>query len=562
MIKRMISLILAVLLTVGFAACGSEEIEGQSSPVKENTSAVSKKPKAEESSQKEEPSAAQSSAQDDTETEYTDPEPSQGLDAYAFPADHPHEGKDLTVFDGIYRAEAPAEDFDETWVEITGFNDFILLEYFGVMEGSVCSFEAEEFWPDDGWYTDTTADAVSGKSQRFSSMGPDGYFGLPEACGICLTADGVRLDRSGETEELIRDSGLTGGHTDAETMRSVLGDSARFDFDVQHHNFDVVGSWGYWNGISAMNLQLSEDGTFRLFRKYAGEPIEVYKGVYGFTGNSAGLAVYAERAGFGGEPYIADIEWYIDELGINLMDTDGVFFDEEVNLWAVEYDFFTGLNRDRAVGYVFESLCEEGEYTDQYDTTYLYSYRLPKFYGSDHAELEEINDAILSGYMPIIEGEFNAMDIGEFLSYDYVGYEIDAYEGVLFLHVYAYTYDWEEHSVFYIDTETMKPIEPVEMLSRIGITETEFLDTVRERAREVFEMTFSEIPEEEREVYGYDECLEETVSETCVNVDLPVFVDHFGDIRVYLRISSPAGSGTMYVPEYPFGMSDTCIDIG
>ena len=75
-------------------------------------------------------------------------------------------------------------------------------------------------------------------------------------------------------------------------------------------------------------------------------------------------------------------------------------------------------------------------------------------------------------------------------------------------------------------------------------------------------MTFSEIPEEEREAYGYDECLEETVSETCVNVDLPVFVDHFGDIRVYLRISSPAGSGTMYVPEYPFGLSDTGIGIG
>ena len=76
-----------------------------------------------------------------------------------------------------------------------------------------------------------------------------------------------------------------------------------------------------------------------------------------------------------------------------------------------------------------------------------------------------------------------------------------------------------------------------------------------EEAEEEEEEYLSDIPEEEREAYGYYDCLEQTVSDAFVNLDLPVFVDRYGDIRVYLKLSSMAGSGVMWVPDYPFGMT-------
>ena len=155
-------------------------------------------------------------------------------------------------------------------------------------------------------------------------------------------------------------------------------------------------------------------------------------------------------------------------------------------------------------------------------------------------------------YYPIIETEMNAMEVGEILTYDMVDWQSAVYNGVLFLHVYAYTYDWEEHDVFYIDVETMEQLKPEEMLARMGIAEDEFLDTVRTRADELFINYFSEIPEEEREDFGYYDCLEQTVSDDFVNVDLPIFVDNIGQITVYVKLSSMAGSGIVWAPNCVF----------
>ena len=87
-------------------------------------------------------------------------------------------------------------------------------------------------------------------------------------------------------------------------------------------------------------------------------------------------------------------------------------------------------------------------------------YSLPNFYYSKHRDLEQINRMINTFYYSIIEEELNAMEVGEILTYDMVDWQAAVYNGVLFLHVYAYTYDWEEHDVFYIDVETMEQLKP------------------------------------------------------------------------------------------------------
>ena len=45
------------------------------------------------------------------------------------------------------------------------------------------------------------------------------------------------------------------------------------------------------------------------------------------------------------------------------------------------------------------------------------------------------------------------------------------------------------------------------------------------------------------------ESLERTISDEFVNVDLPIFVDSVGQITVYLKLSSMAGSGIIWQPD-------------
>ena len=553
--RKIIALFLALTMLLSLTACGKQEqsidLSGkldklptkQEEPEIPGSPAVTESEKPEKTEKPEEPEII------------VDPEPSQDLDSYDNPPDHPHEGKDLTVFDGIYRAQLPQGDDEETWVQITGFNDFIMLEYHGILEGSIYRYWAEEFWPGDGWYTNTEKDTVSGKSQLFSSMAQyENYSGLPQNRCITLTDDGVVLNYDdSDAEYYVRDDGFEGGHTDPAGMRERFSEDVHLDFDFQYDAKNVVGTWGYWTGWDAACMTFAEDGTFSLFWKTPGEPIAVYTGAYGFGTNSGNLEIMAERIGYGGYPYYANWEWSLNEWGdLNISDADNILLEGSGYFWPVEEAFFTVLQPDKALGYVVEHFHEQGDYTDQYGLEYSYYYSLPNFYYSKNKDLKEINRQITDFYYPIIEMEKQAMDDGEILTYDLVDWQAAAYNDVLFLHVYAYTYDWEEHSAFYIDLNTMEELTAEEMLQRIGIDKDDFLDAARTRAEKVFVNYFSEIPEEDREDFGYYDCLEQTVSDDFINLDLPIFVDNVGQITVYLRLSSMAGSGIIWMPECIF----------
>lgn len=487
----------------------------------------------------------------------TEPGNGPDLGSYDNPCDHPHEGTDLTAYNGTYRAMLPRGEDEETWLQVTGFNDYLVLEYWGLMEGGVYRYWAEEFWPGEGWYYSGADNTLRGKSQEFTAMAQyENYSGLPQNRGISLTEDGLQLDYgTDETEIFIRDERFALGHTPEEEMWKNLQQtsSAHRDFGYQYDSLDVVGTWGFWNGHVSSCLTFEEDGTFCLFWKTPGEPIEVYRGVYGFGRNSGNLEILAERVGYGNFPYWISWEWSVDEWGyLNVTDSANLVLDRQFGFWKVEEDFFCVLDADTALGYVLEEMHEEGTYTDRYDVEYSYYYSLPRFYHSDNPDLQRINKLITDFYYPIIETEQRAMEAGEFLSYDYVDWQAEAYNGVLFVHVFANTYGWEEHSVFYIDLETMEQLEAKEVLSRLGLDEEVFLNTVRTRAEEIFIEYFSDIPEEDRESFGYYDCLEETVSDEFVNLDLPIVADRYGDITVYMKISSMAGSGMVWIPERLF----------
>ena len=401
----------------------------------------------------------------------------------------------------------------------------------------------------------TRSQSVTGKSQQFDGMSQyENYSGLPQNRCITLTDEGVVLNYDdSDAEYFVWDDSFYGGHNSPEELRTWFGEDVHLDFDYQYDAKDVVGTWGFWTGWDAASVTFAEDGTFSLFWKTPGRPIEVYKGAYGFGLNSGNLEIIAERMGYGCFPSQVNLEWSINEWGdLNLTDEYSVLFDGGAYFWPVEEAFFTVLQPDMALGYIVEHYHEQGEYTDQYDSEYSYYYSLPNFYYSENEDLKEINRQITDFYYPIIEMEQQAMEAGEILSYDLVDWQSAAYNDVLFLHVYAYTYDWEEHAAFYIDLNTMKQLSTEEMLQRLDIDQNVFLEAARTRAEEIFVSFFSEMPEKDREDYGYYDCLERTVSDDFVNLDLPIFVDNIGQITVYLRLSSMAGSGIVWQPDNIF----------
>ena len=440
------------------------------------------------------------------------------------------------VFGGIYRDCVPEVEGEEEYVQITDFGEFLLLEHFLCMDGSVYSFWAEEFWPYEGSYQQ---DMVYGQSQTFSMQtAGDLYDTMPQNRSIALTDEGVVLNYDdSDAEYYVKDETFS-YHSTAEELRQNLGEAAAPDERV-------LGTWGYHDGYEAGCVTFREDGVFSFLWKTLGEPVQVYDGV--FTEGEGSLQILAEKAGDGTYPHHMQWNWSIDEYGGLGLAIDG----EVTTFQQTEAPFALQMAQRDAMACLGSWYDMSDTYTDQYETFYLYTYRLPQFYGDDAAVMA-VNRQIMDDYSPLIEEELQAMTQGEFLSYTDVNWESDIYEGVLYLHIWAETFNWQEHSAYYYDLEEGVFLTTEEVLDRLLIDRDYFLEAVRQGAEEVFTSYFSDIPKEEREEYGYYEMLEWTVSEEVVNFELPIYVDRWGSIAVYARIGSMAGAGEFRTVLYPF----------
>jgi len=476
--------------------------------------------------------------------EINDPEMSTGDSSYS-------------MFNGTYRAKLKNEADGDTFVEVTGYNDFIILEYFYTVEGSVYGFMAEEFWPDEDGFTDDGFVSVDGLSQTFSSMSMMGaYDMLPQNRCITLTDDGLVLNYDdSDAEYFERDDSFTEGHSTADelwdTMSTYMGNVKKAD--------DVVGSWAFWSGWEAGCVTFEEDGSMEFFWKTPHKPIEIYRGAWGLDTETNDIRVMAERIGEGSYPYEFSWSWEIDEYGdltvTDVYDTLLQSMDGECTFWKADEPFFTEIPQTEAMGYVYNFYEVSGNYKDQYGNQYYYTYEMPQFALGDEA-LDVINEDIYNFYNPIIETELAAMEQSEFLTYDMVTWESNIYEDILILHIYATTYDWEEHSVFYYDIDDHEVVYADELLDRLDIDEDYFLETVRNEAEAIYIENNKNIPEKDKEAYGYYEMLDWTVSDDAVNLGLPIFVDRYGNVYVYVKIGSLAGSGMIWDVIAPFASAD------
>ena len=539
--KRWIALLLTVLLVVSLAACGkssgpslAEQMENR--PAAEQPSEPSKpKPVQPEKPEKTE-------KPENTEAKET-PKQEATPEVPAFIGDY-------TSYDGTYRLAEQKMENEDTYVVVRGFPEFLLIECFTEYEGSVYSFWVEEFWPDDGVVLGESEELL-GKSQDFSLMTRGNiYTAMPSRRTVTLTEEGITLHTEGFAEEVYLRVEDYGYHT----PETELLDRLHEMFTIREE-LAPVGVWEFWDGWRTIHVTLEEDGGFHFVSKEPGCPVRVRDGVWGVDDDSGNIQVVAELAGDGNYPYHITLYWRMDDNDyLYLWDEYGDILPEtgnDVGFWQTGEKVYLNMNQLTAMGYVWDSYDLSGEYRDQYGTDYYYYYHLPQLF-EDNEDLAEINTEIREKFVPIIEEELAAMENNEFITAQNVDYNLFVTEGILTLYIHSFSWEWEEHQTYYYDLQTNSRTDSRELLRRIGVSEEEFLTTVRDAVEAYYVETFAAVPEENREEYGYYERLEWTVSEEAVNFDLPVYVDAVGNLCVCARIGSIAGADEFWVPLYPF----------
>lgn len=471
-----------------------------------------------------------------------------------------------SVFDGVYQAKLSNEGATESFVQVRGFNDFILLEYFDLYEDSVFSFWAEEFWPDESGYISEKIVSVMGKSQSFSLMSSQSnYSDLPRNRCITITDDGIVLNYDdSDAEYYFRTEKFENGHSSDESLKEIL--TTQFDI---HHDFDmvadngkVIGAWHYWNGWDGGLVTFEGDGTFEMIWKTPGNPVAIYNGAWGFDTHTEEIQIIVERAGYGSMPFVMKWHWEVDtDQNLYIYENEGVALEEiggKAWFYPLEYDFFTGTDQQHAMGYLTDYYDIHDNYTDGNGMYCEYTYRLPQFIGNESVH-QEMNLEILNLFEPIINSEMESVNAGEFLGYTMVDYANCVFEDILIVHIFAQgvNSDWEEHQIYYFDLSTGKRLYAKDIiLDVLCFDESYFLNTVRETVEQVFINKFSEIPEEDRQIYGYYDCLAWTISDDAVNLDMPIYINEYGDIFIFAKIGSPAGSGIIWEVITPFVLGE------
>ena len=313
----------------------------------------------------------------------------------------------------------------------------------------------------------------------------------------------------------------------------------------------LLGSWKGQNDQQTMYLRFDEDQSATVIVKTYGEPMVLMNGAWGISESEGLLTLFVEAAGEDNYPHNIQMSWTIEENGsLYLYDDFGYLFPYSDGAWFNQTDEQISLEVDpeKKLSFFWSYYDLSDNYTDQYGTDYYYYYNLPQFVTDGDPVREAMNENILSNFAHVIETELSAMEQGEFLSYEFVGWKYSIFDNILQLDITAEAYDWTLQMVYYYDMTTGQELYAADMLERLGISEQLFKDTVRKRVEDYYIAWNIDIPEEDKESYGYYEVLEWTLSDDAINTSLPIYVDRYGDIVVYTRIGTLAGSGEMIVP--------------
>ena len=210
---------------------------------------------------------------------------------------------------------------------------------------------------------------------------------------------------------------------------------------------------------------------------------------------------------------------------------------------------------------IYESYSDAGEYVISYDDgaadTFYYSFHLPHISDSTQGA-REINRSIDEHFGALIEQEYSIMAEEWFPNYGIVNWYASFYQELLVIVITAESLmEFSDYGVYCYNVTTGEWLQGSALLEYLYIDEQEFLEATREAAQECFISYYGDLPEEDRELYGYDECLAWTISDENINLDnLLFYPDEHGELVVIAPIGSMAGAQWYYhyiFPEIAYG---------
>lgn len=447
-------------------------------------------------------------------------------------------------------------------VDIRETGGMLVLEFGRWAGDSFYDTWAEEFWPDDAADLENPDSiSINGESLRFSFMSMAGeYWEGENDRTITLMGEELTLDYDGEQKEsFLRDPENHEIHSSGEQLKEVLTDSY-----AAREELRPAGLWSFIDRTAEAVLDLREDSTFLMVIKEQSEPIRYITGAWGADAGTGNLLLLGESAGCGRMPGIYQIEWDLSNRGNLLLKNAG---DDSLLPLDAELEFIPGTHLfnpelaevevENAGGFLDEAPVEDGyeasgTYTDSFGTEFAYDYELPVLQGNS-ASVQAINQAISDDFQGKIDQALDSIRTQGGTDLMSVDWEAGTYGGLVCIRVFeTYAFGFTDYGIYYYDAFKDEVLNQDQVLEQMGISRDRFLEATREAARACVEEDGSQLTDEEKKEWGFDNVLNWTISDENISYEnLRIFVDEERNIGVVLPIGSMAGADWYYRAVYP-----------
>lgn len=454
-------------------------------------------------------------------------------------AEKPGEDIELKQLEGIYRPENNDDTYEKR-LQIYNLNDTLLLEQSYWMDGELIETLAEEFWlHEDG----ISGSSVTGLAQTFGQN--DSYQAAALERTILLTDEGLVLRSEEGEENFVRDESIAGAHNDYTTY--LVG-----EIDSQ-----LCGAWESYGMGYAAAVVFEPSGYCRIVVKQRNTPCFLFEGAWCVEDDI--LRCNGEQIVGGTQhmEYGFSYEWNENGELLLYAQTEGTvaLMGGAFCFRPSEGDWMIGMPQTQAVGYFTQMYDVCGEYTDDLGNLYGYDYRVPQLL-SEKPGAQELNAELQDIFGSIAQEELASIGEGASIHCESIRWFATHYDGLLFLVLSARSvYGYESYAAFCYEPATDTRLNNSELIARMGLSESEYLEAFRAAAEASLRNSFGGMSQEDWEMYGCEELLQWTVSDEAVHMDRPVYVDDFGNLVVAAQIGSIAGASYYERLIYPLGES-------
>lgn len=202
-----------------------------------------------------------------------------------------------------------------------------------------------------------------------------------------------------------------------------------------------------------------------------------------------------------------------------------------------------------AADFIIEAYTLEKDYMDEIGNNYKISYHIPKINISS-PDADRINSLIDKTLMSTAAAELECMDFGASLFVCNIGYRCHINGDILSLFVYQLS-DTGNHffDAYNINIVTGVEVNPTELLNTVGISSDQFIQNAKSILGRNYD---SDIPEDMKDEF-YHTQYANTVSDSNVNLNMPMYLNEKGELCFVGAVYSLAGADYYY---HVFNLAD------